>query len=213
MPLKHWRSDPPLTPLAPSWKIPFWVAQCDGPWVDALADLIRQKIPSILSLEACSDGNTGLGPDSLTARFEQYNLLDWPEDPITSLRTYLMTELHQALHALECPTAPLGLQCWANALYDGQQFARHVHSVGAASYLSGNLCLSHSPAMTVYSHIHDAAYTLPFPSKPGQLVLFPSYLPHSTTPHLGAPPRVSIGLDLLLEGIGKGDRNVTFLDR
>lgn len=211
--LKHWSSEAALSPLAPSWHIPFFETTRDEPHIcRALCDVIMGHEAELMQMPAGSDGNTGLGSASLTARFQRYNLLTWDDPEVAGLNDRIRNDYLRFLEALGLPRRRVYIQCWANQLRAGQFVGRHVHTIGPLAYISGNLCLTDSPARTVYNYIYDDAYSLPFPSRAGQLVLFPSYLPHSTTRHTGPDLRFSIAFDLVLPERRRPGRSYLLFD-
>ena len=211
--LKHWSSDEARSPLAPSWHIPFFeTIDEDQGTSRALCEAILRHQASIMDMPAGSDGNTGLGSESLTSRFQRYNLLTWKDPAVEALRRRIQADYLRFLAALGLPRRRVFIQCWANHLSSGQFIGRHVHALGPLSYISGNLSLTSSPSQTVYNYLHDDAYSLPFPSRVGQLVLFPSYLPHHTTRHTGPGARMSIAFDLVLPGGRRSERSYVLFD-
>ena len=211
--LKHWSSDEPLSPLAPSWRIPFFETNLkDAAACHALREAVRRHSVEVLSLPSGSDGNTGLGATSMTARFQRYNVLSWEDPSIQLLKRSLHRSYLEFIGALGLERQRVYIQCWANALRAGQFIGRHVHTTGPWGYISGNLSLSNSPAQTVYNYLYDDAYALPMPSLEGRLVLFPSYIPHRTTRHVGSDTRISIAFDIALPEGRRPDRSYVLFD-
>lgn len=98
------------------------------------------------------------------------------------------------------------LQAWATILHDGGRQTPHIHPAGWMSgvfYLdpgqptapeSGNLIFGHpqpdiGPSRPPLEHVHR-------PSK-AELIAFPSYFFHHTTPYRGETPRISIAFDVV----------------
>ena len=71
----------------------------------------------------------------------------------------------------------------------------HVHSSKPDSYISGNMQFSTFEAQTFYRAPQDRFGGANIPGPPGQLVLFPSYVPHGVK-HNYEGIRISVAFDL-----------------
>ena len=78
-------SEPPETPFAPFWDYSIAVK----PIIintENIAKIVLEKEKEIIEkYSGDDDGNTGLGADSLTARFKHFNVLKWQEVDIAQL--------------------------------------------------------------------------------------------------------------------------------
>jgi hypothetical protein len=129
--LKHWSSEAPQSALAPTWRIPFFeTTLADTNLCRALRTAVEQHRADIMSLPAGSDGNTGLGTNSLTSRFQKYNLLAWDDAAINQLRRRILMDYHGFLESLGLDRRRVFVQCWANVLAPGKFLGRHVHTTG-----------------------------------------------------------------------------------
>jgi hypothetical protein len=211
--LKYWSNDEPCSAFSARWRIPFFQTSIgDPPMNEDLAAVVRARMPEVMSLPAGSDGNTGLGSQSMTSRFQMYNLLAWEEPAIGQLRDEVYQAYLAFLEAMEEDRRRVYIQCWANLMNPGQFLRRHVHSVSSTAFVSGNYAVVDSDSQTIYNYIYNDAYTLPFGTTAGSLVLFPSYIPHYTTRHPGPGLRISIGFDVVLPEGRKPNRTYLLFD-
>ncbi len=127
-------SDPPQSPYAPIWN--YCIAEKETNInVEVLSKVIlfkeeeiKEKYPD--DWDQYDDGDTGLGADSLTARFNYFNVLKW-DSPVCE-------ELHKEIrgfhaeytrntignlsdHQFFKDGGELKVRCWANVMRKGQQ--------------------------------------------------------------------------------------------
>jgi len=156
---------------------------------------IKEKYPH------SADGYTGLG-DSLTSRFQYYNLLQMQE-------TSFLKEVFRRQH--DNFLNDLGYkieenyysQCWANVMRKGEKIKSHVHGLDNYCYLGGHLC--------VYSNNTNTYYKSPYyknvfstKNKNGKLTLFPNWLEHYTD-EVNDDLRITIAFDIINEESYKKD--------
>ena len=203
-------SDPPQSPYAPIWD--YCIAEKETNIdVEELSKVIlfkeeeiKEKYPD--DWDQYDDGDTGLGADSLTARFNYFNVLKW-DSPVCE-------ELHKEIrgfhaeytrntignlsdHQFFKDGGELKVRCWANVMRKGQQIKKHFHSFHPHCYLSGHFTVQCDDTSTVYYHpYHSGSY--PFKNSPNSMTLFPTWVPHSTTVHESDVPRITIAFDILL---------------
>jgi len=146
------------------------------------------------------DGGNGLGKDSLTARFEAYNFLDFDEQCVTDLLIYIQECCRIYGNILRLSTRRGFIQCWANVMRPGQGMSKHQHMDTSDSFLSGIITVCTRPTKTILFHHQDETLAAEFPTNEGYLLLFPAYLPHGVTklPE-GENERVTIAFDLFVE--------------
>ena len=79
------KSQDPLNSYAPHWDIKFGVATWDdNEKIEKLKKYLLKKEDDILKMEpGLHDGATGLGYESVTARFGKYNLFDFIDEEET----------------------------------------------------------------------------------------------------------------------------------
>ena len=158
--------------------------------------LIKKYPPSVEG-GYITDGNTGLGLDSLTSRFYHYNVLNW-----WGTKT-LRKEIRRGYERYTgVRDTVLYIQCWANVMRKGEQIRTHSHcenQVQPQHALSGHLCVQVDGSTSTYYH------NKPLVNKNGQLVFFPMYLPHSTDRYMGDGERITIAFDINSEEFFKFD--------
>ena len=99
-----------------------------------------------------TDGNTGLGFNSLTSKFEHFNVFSWQEPEIQKIKKGVSDHLHFFLNKI-LMEVPVGLkvQCWANVMRKGEQILPHVHDVSNNTYVSGHVGVTTNETQT---HFH-----------------------------------------------------------
>jgi len=144
-----------------------------------------------------NDGGTDLGESSVTSRFINYNLLEFPETIF--LKTIIRKNHDDFLKNLNITIDKnYYVQCWFNVLRKGEKITKHSHyPLGRAeeSFISGHFCVN---ALNTNTYYLDVGKTNEFPVKNeiGQLSLFPSYLVHWSDTHPSNEPRITIAFDV-----------------
>ncbi len=156
-----------------------------------------KKYPSSSADGYITDGNTGLGLNSLTSRYYHYNVLNWWGTKTLRKEIRRGYELYTGVK-----DKVLYIQCWANVMRRGEQIKTHVHSgnrIQPQHALSGHLCVQVDESTCTYYQKE------PVVNKNGQLVFFPMYLPHSTDRYMGDGERITIAFDINSEEFFKSD--------
>ena len=191
-------SESPETVFAPVWDYSIAIKPIVINTED-IAKIVLQKEKEIIDkYSGDDDGNTGLGVDSLTARFKHYNVLKWQEVVIAQLHQEIRI-FHDEYFAqvIGSEPPPLKVRCWANVMRKGQQIKKHTHSTHPHSYLGGHFCVTAENTSTSYMHPYTQEdYVVE--NKPGEITLFPNYLTHYTSVHESDVPRISIAFDLVI---------------
>lgn len=130
-----------------------------------------------------SDGSTGLGPESLTARYFNCKLLTW--FGTKSIRKWIRKSYDTYTQS---KNFPLYVMCWANVMRKGEKITPHIHSTNPL-YLSGNISICTDQKTNTY---YDGD---PIENTPGRLVLFPSTMVHWTDTYTGDAERITIAFD------------------
>ena len=200
----------PKTPYAPTWD--FYIGKCNlNINLSNLAKTCLEMEEKILDLpiikfkdengeEYFFDGYTGLGKDSTTARSWLYNLFDWNTPETNSLKEQFKSKLDEYNTLLSNPIPKVYYsQCWYNVLRTGQKINPHLHSTNESSYLSAHFTVQCNDTSTVYinpvNQLNDPQI-IEEKNKPGNLTIFPMYVPHYTTEHLSDTPRTTIAMDV-----------------
>lgn len=211
-----------ISPFAPEWSYYILEAKLeDVKIISDLKNLILLKEKEIISntpVPTGDNGNTSLGPYSLTSRFSYFNLLEWRFDheEVMVLYHFIRDHYHTFLNMLEYEIPESSIQCWANVLRKGEQIKVHRHNTAPHSFLSGNMTIQAENTQTHYyvSEVYDPeAY--PFYSsdnQPGDFNIFQSHMLHDTDMTESADPRISIAFDIELGDLTriKGKKFIKF---
>ena len=215
MKFKRFRSKPPVSPYAPQWDFRVGTSLCEDIDTNSLSKFLLSKEKEVKKLPASvgrgdveSDGDTGLGLNCTTAKFQHYNILTWNHPEIKKLRSNIAKNI--ILYNDECgnDTPQLWIQCWYNVLRFGQKIKPHHHSADINCYLSGHFNVQVNNTSTVYmSPINQLnnPEVINIKNIPGKLSLFPSYIFHYTTPHYSLKPRITIAFDVKLHPLNNNE--------
>ena len=215
MKFKRFRSRPPVSPYAPQWDFRVGTSLCEDIDTNSLYKFLLskekevKKLPTSLGeVNTSSDGYTGLGSRSTTAKFQSYNILTWNHPEIKKLRSNIAKNIIS--YNNECSNITpdvLWIQCWYNVLRFKQSIKPHAHCAEPNSYLSGHFNVQVNDTSTVYmSPINQLNNPdmINIKNISGDMTLFPSYIFHYTTPHYSLKPRITIAFDVALQ---KNDHN------
>ena len=195
----------PMTPYAPSWDFSFGVYK----WLEQdKIEKIKSWILSneqrfISSYSGDYDGGTGLGLDSVTGGFAQYNLFKFSKElpELDDLLNFVRTSYIQFVNEDNTPAIESEIVCWFNVMRAGQQVKEHTHGAGNDVYLSANLILDDYPTKTNYRCPFDRDLILPIDNNTGILTIFPSCIPHYSDTFVNGGERISIAMDIRILGI------------
>jgi len=209
MKFKRFRSRPPVSPYAPQWDFRVGTSLCENIDTNSLSKFLlskekdTKKLPTSVGADReKSDGYTGLGSKSTTAKFQSYNILTWSHPEIKKLKSNIAKSVID--YDNECGNKTpdvLWIQCWYNVLRFGQKIKPHHHSINPDCYLSGHFNVQVNNTSTVYMSPINQLNTpevIDIKNKVGDMTLFPSYIFHYTTPHYSFKPRITIAFDLKL---------------
>ena len=201
--LYGWKSDPPLTPVAPSYvyyiteKQIFSSEECNE-WNEYL---LKQE-PLLLDKfrTSAGDGATGLGTTSITSRYPFFNVLNFDFHCVPKLKKTLLTGL-QTLLSISGNTSwqeTLYANSWFNVLRQEEGLDTHSHGYHKNSFYGFHVIINATqPSFTSYYHpikFQQGAFYVP--NKIGYLTLFPNYVPHEVSPNKYETPRISIAGDI-----------------
>ena len=202
-------SKPPVSPYAPQWDFRVGTSLCEDIDTNSLSEFLLSKEKEVKKLPtsvdrsgAETDGYTGLGSNSTTAKFQHYNILTWSHPEITKLRSNIAKKLleYNSECGVKTPNV-IYIICWYNVLRFGQKIKPHHHSLDPDCYLSGHFNVQVNDTSTGYmspvNQINDSNM-VDIKNIPGELTLFPSHIFHYTTPHYSFKPRITIAFDLNL---------------
>jgi len=218
--IEKMESSKPLNSYAPSWNVPFGLTTWeDEAGIDTVTSFLLEKENEILlSTKPHSDGGTGLGIESLTARFGSYNLFDLGEEEpkINELKKFIQKSYIEFVEQDETPIEDLQIVCWYNIIRKGQKIDPHSHGASPITYLSGNIHLGNYNTKTFYKFPYEDI-EMHFQNKKGQLTLFPGYIQHRSDEYTEDGIRLSIAFDLWTQEHGtpssKPKKTVTFMNK
>jgi len=177
---------------------------------DVVSNIIKSKEKTILedSPKSNTDGDTGLGNDSLTSRFNYYNVLDWEDKNIQKIKNSIVNNINEIYEKiLEEKPLNLKIQCWANVMTKGQKIELHAHNTSNDCLLSGNICVDVDNTYTLYINPFKWFETKEIYSSKnevGKITLFNSNLPHYTDEVL-SDNRITIAFDIISNTHSKYD--------
>jgi hypothetical protein len=204
----QFKSEKPETIFAPWW---FYIIGEDR-FINIdfkkIASLILEKEKNIIettppmSNKESPDGYTGLGPNSLTSRYQNFNVLSWDDEDIEKLKEKIREKYLEFLEQVDAPRRKVWIQCWANVLRHGEEMKPHIHATHKYTYLGGHITVQSENTSTIYinpiNQINNPE-TYESINTVGKLTIFQNNIPHYTTKHLGKRERISIAFDIIVD--------------
>tara|TARA_R100000482_G_scaffold124757_1_gene78851 strand:+ start:864 stop:1487 length:624 start_codon:yes stop_codon:yes gene_type:complete len=197
------KSEPAQSPFAPQWHYHIGYDSISNVDFKKIAKIILKKEKSILKkFPSSNDGYTGLGNNSLTSRHKHFNIFSWSEPEIKKLKPIILDFHLQFLNKIKVNgLSNFYLKGWANVMRKGESIKAHLHSAQPTSYLSGHICVQCEKTATYYinpvNQLNEP-YIEKISNEVGQIVLFPTCVPHYTDIHLGNEERITIAFDMIL---------------
>jgi|TARA_R100001126_G_scaffold102653_1_gene88015 hypothetical protein len=151
----------------------------------------------LLKKEPKRDGNTGL-KNSVTSRFEYYNLLKQENDEIKKLELNIINTVRCFLEYKKININKIFIQCWFNVLRQNEQIKLHRHfklNEVDSSFISGHLHCTDNNSSTFYGNLSESNF-IEVKNMVGDLILFPSYVPHFVSKNTSTKDRISIAFDI-----------------
>lgn len=208
----------PTFQLQPAFSVPFVLVQHP----DAAA--MNQQLRHLLlareaegATYANSKATMQIAPRLFESRFD---LFKWPEGCIRELREFCWSSLYRAIGELNGYDAPMlqrlkgTADAWFHVTRHGGYFGLHNHAMASWSGVycvdpggdgdEGGLLNFPHPNAAGSMFIDMSTYRLRQPFgfssrdyrlKPGQLVLFPSWLTHQVLPYMGDAERITIAFN------------------
>jgi len=190
----------PITEYAPSWNISFGADQwTDTTSMEAIKKwMIDNEQMIVKTYPVNTDGGTGLGNDSVTSRFGQYNLFDFVDQcpELEKLLEFFRLTYLKFVTKDGNPIKPCDIVCWYNILRPGEEIKGHFHGAGHDAYLSGNMHLGEYDTVTFYRNPFDCNVWFPARNLKGGITIFPSYVWHKTDKYTAEDLRVSVAFDI-----------------
>jgi len=216
--LYKFKSEKKNTPFAPEWEYFIWESLDTSINYTSLKNFILRKEKEILNVPISiydgnfTDGHTGLGKESLTSRFQNYNFLKFKNKEVQKIKGLIIDTHETFLNAINYNfKSKFYIQCWANLMRKGEQIKPHIHSVSPDTYLSGHLCVQCEDTSTHYicpQNQLNNPETISSKNKTGKITLFQSCIPHYTDKHNSNKERITIAFDIFLV---KHEKNYDFL--
>jgi len=204
------KNEPPLSPFAPRYEYVLGETFLENIDFEKISKFIIKKEKEIIKKypvsnksEKTIDAFTGLGDNSLTSRYENFNLLAFNNPEIKKVKKQIKEVHKQFLNNLKVNIdKQIYIQCWANVMRKGEQIKPHIHSVGPYTYLGGHICVKSKNTNTHYinpqNQINDPKI-ISSKNETGKITLFQNCLPHYTDKYEGEGERITIAFDLSIE--------------
>jgi len=147
---------------------------------------IIKKYPPTNRCGLITDGDTGLGSNSLTSRHYHFNVLTWFGT------RQLKKEIKRCYNTfMNVNGQDIYVQCWANVMRNGEVIKPHRHTNPTnRSIICGNLVIQSPETMNTYYE------GTPVNNRVGTLTLFPSNVFHWTDIYIGKEERITIAFDV-----------------
>lgn len=216
----NFESQKRISPLAPEWNYFMCEAEIHGVDWSEVSKIILEKEKEILIStkpvdKSSGDGYTGLGANSLTSRYDKFNVFSWDYPVIKEIHRQVANVHREFISFLNISNQKLYLQCWANVMRNGEGMEPHIHDVTPYCYLGGHITVQCNDTSTVYINpINQINEPQEYRSlnKPGKITLFQNNIPHYTTLHFGDLERISIAFDIVLQNNCMGRSNLVPLE-
>jgi hypothetical protein len=204
----NFKSEPKNNFFAPEWN--YFMCETIFKNIDckSLAKFLLKKEKEIIKLKPTmrqdalkyTDGYTGLGENSTTARFQEYNVFNFKNKEISKLKKKIIQMHNVFLKTLNLPIPNnLYVQCWYNVMEKGQKINPHIHGFNSDTYLGGHFCVQTKDTSTYYinpvNQINEPE-TYQSQNKTGKLTLFQNCIPHYTDENKSNLKRITIAFDL-----------------
>lgn len=218
----------PSYQIAPAFAVPFVL--CDHPDPAALNAQLRQLFLERESAGGAWANPQPLVRRNEALWESNFQLFDWPDAPVAQLRDWCWQQLYRAIGELNGYTREellrlhLAAESWFHITRKGGYFALHNHPMHSWSGVycvapgedasgvedSGLLSfVSPMAANTMYIDMAIARMSHPyaygarnFRLRPGQLVMFPSWVLHEVRPYLGDGERITVAFNARFRMVG-----------
>jgi len=203
----NFKSEPKKTFFAPEWDYYLFERNIDKIDFVNLANFILDKEDEILKLPVRKDNNnkftdgyTGLGKKSTTARFSEYNVFNWNNENIKKIKKEILSFHEDVLKYFKQPLPnELYINCWTNIMRKGEKIKPHIHGITPTTYLGGHICVQCDGTSTHYlnpiNQINDP-FKYSSKNEVGKITLFQNNIPHYTDMHESDKERITIAFDL-----------------
>ena len=173
---------------------------------EVVSFLLKKEKEIINKYPSSGDGGTGLA-DSLTSRYQFYNFLKLEAPMLEGLQKHIIKNIKMCINKFNIERSREGkhissndlwIICWFNVLRKNQKIGKHAHRLlwdAEKSFLSGHLTIQAESTHTYYLSICEKHRWL-IENIPGQVIIFPTYMPHFTDETLSKSARISVAFDV-----------------
>jgi hypothetical protein len=205
----NFKSDARISPFAPEWDYFLAESQINNIDFSKIAEFLLKKEDALLKLPitiktGIVDGYTGLGENSLTARYSEYNVFQFENElvELKELKKEIFNRYCGLMSILKIKRNKVWYQSWCNIIRKGEKMTPHIHSTSPYCYLSAHVTIQCNDTSTVYinpiNQINEPE-TYNSPNKVGKLNIFQTHIPHYTTEHKSDKERITIALDFNID--------------
>ena len=199
--LINFKSPPKNNFFAPEWDYYLIESMIKDINCSSLSKFLKNKEKEILKLKAGTDGYTGLGKNSVTARHGSYNLFDFKNKEISKLKKNILALNEIFLKRLSLTYKTFFIKGWYNVLRKNEEIKPHLHGTGPDEYLGGHFCVQCNNTSTYYinpvNQLNEPVFHKS-QNKIGKLTLFQNCIPHYTDIQKSDDERITIAFDLRL---------------
>jgi hypothetical protein len=201
---------PSNSAMLPAFDIALHNSSIDVENLEQLVKVVLKEHPNIITFKSKRDDDD---PNWITGKLWAYNFLDFDYPCVRYLQKFIYAKyLEYTIFCNIDSSKPVYIQCWVNIIYNnGRIITPHNHSDAHGNapaeycYISGNISLQTENTSTFFAHpilnkmserVHRE-----IPNINGELVLFPSFMTHWTSPNLSVNPRITIAFDIITEEV------------
>jgi hypothetical protein len=196
----NFKSETRKTPFAPEWNYYLIEDYVMGVDLNNISKFLQKKKKDVLKLPVHSDGYTGLGETSTTARHRHFNVFSFKNKEIMKLKNKIILLHDVFLKTLKIPNqGSLYIGGWYNVMEKGQKIFPHLHDVSPYTYLGGHISIQCENTSTYYINpVNQLNEPEVYQSKNknGKITLFQNCIPHYTDIHNSDTPRITIAFDI-----------------
>jgi len=198
---------PSNSQMLPAFDIALHNSSIDMESCEQLVKVVLKEQPNIIAIKS---SNPNDDPNWITGKLWAYNFLDFDYPCVRYLKKFIYEKYIE--YTLFCnidSSKPVYVQCWVNIINnDGRIITPHNHADAHGdapaeySYISGNISLQTESTSTFFAHpiLHKLVYR-EIPNTNGELILFPSFVTHWTSPNLSENPRITIAFDIITKEV------------
>ena len=180
-----------------------------------IKDYLLQKETELLKkyphpMKGAGDGYTGLGDDSITARFPYFSVLDFEHVFVEKIKQSILEYMQDICDITKIDWhSRLFAHSWFNVMRSGQKIDFHSHGFHEDILYGFHITIATENTSTIYHNPFDTKQIIEVPNHIGAITLFPNYISHQTTRYDGNDVRISIAGDIVeLSSVYKKDYGI-----